>query len=149
MYSREVISLFPSLFETIVLPLKANDVEERIESGIQRQVFYGRLDGSRFQLTAKVVRPTVFQPVLCGTIESTSRGSIIWLHYRLLRSTRLYLSFCSALLLPAVGVIAWNKQHPWYAATGLAVVLMVWWIAKTNLKLQSALARQVLLDQLT
>lgn len=73
----------------------------------------------------------------------------MFLRYQLLRSTRFYLTFWCGILLLVSALVGWNKQNLLYSAISLFMVIAVWWIAKSNLTLQSALARKVLLDLLS
>jgi hypothetical protein len=145
----EVIPFFPTLSETIVLSITAEEVVERIGTGIEAQQLFGSAQRDEFQLTAKTLRPTQFQPLMKGAIEESSRGCIILLTYHLLLSTRLYLSFWGVIVMLASIAIGWNTRSLIYTGVGPVLILIIGLIVRSNLKLQSEMARQVLLDQLS
>lgn len=144
-----MIDFAPSLTETIVLALPAKSVEQRIEKGISDRVFEGVLTGQKFSISARIFRPTQFQPVMKGAIEGTSKGSIIFLQYQLMPSTRLYLFFYSFIFIVAATAASIAERNILYGAGGIAMILVVRWIALSNLKLQRDPARKVLLQQLS
>ncbi len=144
-----MIDFVPSLTETVVLPHSAPEVVRRLEKGMSEQLLEGILDNQKFRITAKVFRPTQFQPVINGTIEGTSRGSIIFLRYQLLPSTRLYLLFYSFIFITAATATSMAERNVLYTAGGILMTMVIRWIALSNLKLQREPARKILLQQLS
>lgn len=144
-----MIDLLPTLSETIVLSLRADEVVQKLRRGIEEGLFFGEVDNIHFRITAKIIRPTQFQPILKGVIESSSRGSIIMLKYSMLAATRIFLFCWTAIIVLTTAVATWKMGQVWYLGIGAFVLIVIWWIAKTNLRLQSVPARQALLNQLS
>jgi hypothetical protein len=133
----------------MVLTLTAEEVMERLNRGVNEKNFQGTVTAHSFQLNVRVIRPTQFQPVIKGRLEATSRGSILFLQYRLLPSTQVYLVFWSIVMLAAACFAAYAKSNVLWTGVGLGMVWVVRWIALSNLKLQVAPARTRLLEQLS
>ncbi len=141
--------LLPTLSETVVLSLSAEDVVSRLQLGVEQQIFYGVISKTHFSIHVRVIRPTQFQPVVKGDIETTSRGSILFLKYHLLPSTRLFLVLCALALLAAAGVLVYVHQNYLLACIGILLVVALRWVALSNLELQAAAARKTLMEKLS
>ncbi|MFZ5971154.1 MAG: hypothetical protein ACOYXA_06145 [Bacteroidota bacterium] len=144
-----MIGLLPSISETVVLALSAEEVVARLHLGVEQQIFRGAISNTHFSLHVRVIRPTQFQPVVHGLIEPTSRGSILFIEYQLLPSTRLYLIFCALALLVAAGFIAYFDRNLLLAGSVLLLLIVLRWVAWSNLKLQAAAARKTFMAQLS
>lgn len=144
-----MIGLLPSISETVVLSLSAEEVVARLHLGVEQQIFQGAISNTHFSLHVRVIRPTQFQPVVKGMLEATSRGSILFIEYHLLPSTRLYLIFCALALLVAAGFIAYFDRNLLLAGSALLLLVVLRWVAWSNLKLQAAAARKTFMAQLS
>lgn len=104
-------SLFPFIQETVVSSYNAEEVYRRLWSVTEPDVdeewepdvdeedllFNGRVDKDRFRLSRKVKRANNFLPLMRGSIEATSMGSIVFIRYRLFIWTLSFLIFWSVL----------------------------------------------------
>ena len=144
-----MIGLLPSISETMVLTLAAEEVAQRLKNGVSDQIFQGAVADTKFRINVRVIRPTQFQPVIKGRVEATSRGSILFLQYSLLPSTQVYLIFWSAVMLTASGFAAYAEGNVLWVGVGVAMAWVIRSIAYSNLKLQVAPARSRLLEQLS
>lgn len=103
--------LFPFVQETIVSSYSAKEVYRRLwvvtlpgrdaewEPDVDEKdlLFNGRVQKSHFRISLKVKRANNFLPLLRGSIEDTSRGSIVFIRYRLFIWTLSFLIFWSVL----------------------------------------------------
>ena len=70
----------------------------------QYKPLMGWVKNDQFQVALRPRRPNGFSPIATGKIESTSNGSLVFLNYQLMPSTRFYLAFWSSIAL-LTGVI--------------------------------------------
>ena len=141
--------IFPAITETLVLPLDAGEVERRIGEGIKNEKFNGGVYPGSFSLSARLVRPPQFQPIVRGRIESSSRGTLVFLRYELLPATRMLLIFVSVLLLAgAVGAI-FAGADPLYTLFAIAMIIVFRAVALTNIRLHRDPVRRNLLEILS
>jgi hypothetical protein len=141
--------IFPSITETLVLPIDAFDVEQRISDGIENKKFIGVIKRGRFSLSAHLIRPPQFQPMVRGRIESSSRGSLVFLRYELMPATKILLGFVSILLLGFTIGAAIERSAPFYPLSAIAMVFIFRAVAFTNIKIHRTPVRQNLLDILS
>lgn len=141
--------IFPSITETLVLPLDAHEVEQRIGEGIESKRFIGVIGNRRFSLSAFLARPPQFQPMVKGRIESSSRGSLVFLKYELMPATKILLGFVSILLLGFTVGAAIEESSPFYPLAAVFMVFIFRAVAFTNIKLHRTPVRQNLLDILS
>jgi len=106
-----VLSLFPYSRETIVSSYNARELSQRLWKVTQptregewmpdveddELLFNGRVKGNEFKLSRKVKRANNFLPLMSGTIESSSMGSIVFIQYKLFIWTLSFLIFWSVL----------------------------------------------------
>ncbi len=104
-------SLFPFVQETIVLSYWSEEVYRRLWNVTEPDVgeewepdvddedllFNGRVEKDRFRLSRKVKRANNFLPLMRGSIEATSMGSIVFIRYRMFIWTLSFLIFWSVL----------------------------------------------------
>jgi hypothetical protein len=146
-----VIGLFPNQRETIVVPHLKEELSLRIDEeiraalrpGVQKNLT-GWISGSAFQLTVRLRRQQLFMPVINGTIESTSKGSIVFLHYTLFPATRFLLLFWT-IVLPTVGFFI-SRQYNNYAllAGATGILLLFHGIAWANFRLHLKNTRELM-----
>ncbi|WKN33026.1 hypothetical protein PZB74_06670 [Porifericola rhodea] len=106
-----MLSLFPYSRETIVSSYNARELSQRLWKVTQptregewmpdveddELLFNGRVKGNEFKLSRKVKRANNFLPLMSGTIESSSMGSIVFIQYKLFIWTLSFLIFWSVL----------------------------------------------------
>lgn len=141
--------IFPAVTETLVLPLDAADVAQRIGEGITKQKFNGVVNGAGFSLSACLIRPPQFSPIVLGRIESSSRGTVILVRYELMPATKALLVFVSVILvLIAIGA-ALAGARLYYSFFAVASIFVFRSVALTNIRLHRDPVRQNLLDILS
>jgi hypothetical protein len=94
-----VINLLPHTTETLIVVHDWDVVIERLSDVTVSQVterisaktLAGWVKDDRFQLMIRQRRPNSFMPVVEGRIDPISNGCLIFLHYRLMPMTRMYL----------------------------------------------------------
>jgi hypothetical protein len=147
LYSREVI--FPQVTETFVLPLSAEEVEQRISDAIKTNKINGAISGGNFSMSANLVRPPQFSPVARGRIESSSRGSLIFLRYELFPATKMLLTFISLALLLTSIAVAIEEKAPVYPIYAIFLAWVFRTVALTNIRIHRTPVRQDLLEILS
>ena len=152
-----MISLLPSRDETLVLPLSADEVFTRFSRVARNDLtdaqdksilFSGWVKQDGFRISLKVSRPNNFLTLVKGRIEPTSSGCLIFIHYQLFPTTKLFVNFW--LLLTCLFSIAVGFQYSsfWYALGGLAIAICIYLITWSNFNLQLNIARAELLKVL-
>jgi hypothetical protein len=99
---------------------------------------------NRFQLTIRLRRQQMFMPVIDGSVEATSKGSLIFLAYSLFPATRLLLTFWT-LILPLVGIFTSHQyKNYWILAGCLGFATVIHLIAWANFRLHIKRTREML-----
>jgi hypothetical protein len=142
-------TVFPSVTETFVMAMTADEVERRISEGIKANKLIGSVHRGSFSLSANIVRPPQFSPIARGRIESSSRGSLIFLKYELFPATKMLLAFISIGLLIATVVAAIEESAPLYPISALVLVWVFRTVALTNIRIHRTPVRQDLLEVLS
>jgi len=137
--------IFPAITETLVLPLDGDEVERRIGKGIEDKEFNGAVYTRSFSLSAHLIRPPQFQPIVRGRIETSSRGSMVFLRYELLPATKLLLIFVSVLALIVAIVLAISEARVYYSFIAVAMAVVFRFVALTNIRLHRDPVRENLL----
>lgn len=151
-----MISLLPSYHETLVLPISVKEVVMRLTITTSDQVeqerkinFNGWIKGNRFRISMRQRRPSNYIPVVSGDIEHTSRGSIVFLNYRLLPAVRLFLTFWTLLIFPGAVFIGFQYSSIAYTLSGVAILILIHLIVWSNFKLQLKPTRELILEILS
>jgi hypothetical protein len=156
LHRSEVIYLFPLQRETIVVPHHkveivqrvVDEIEAPLRKGVQRNLT-GWVENSDFQLTVRLRRQHLFMPLINGRIESTSKGSIVFLRYTLFPATRFLLLFWT-IILPAVGFFASRNYGSYTPLAGTMAVLIIFHaVAWANFKLHLKNTRQLMTELLS
>lgn len=141
--------IFPAITETLVLPLDASEVEQRISKGIEEKKFNGVVSRGSFSLSAHLIRPPQFSPVTRGRIENSSRGSMIFLKYELQPATKVLLVFVFLIFIVLAAVSVAMKAELYYTMIALGMVLVLRSVALINIRLHRDPVRQHLLNILS
>lgn len=105
--------LLPLKRETIVLPFSADEVERMLwlnvfpikpgedmpDKSDEVFVLNGWVKRRKFKISRRLKSPENFLPLITGSIEETSRGSLLFVHYSLFFSSVFFLFFWSAVTL--------------------------------------------------
>ncbi len=139
-----MITLLPQTTETFVVAHHAEEVARRLSQITSArlanvkgspQVLAGWVHDDKFQLVVRNRRLNSFMPVAEGTIESTSSGCIIFLRYRLMPMTRIYLVLWSAIALISGLILGFYYKDVFLALTAVGILILIHSIAWANFRL--------------
>ena len=142
--------IFPYYFETLVLPLSSEKVVQvllkntsppKVESE-SKSLFLGHVDSHTFRISEKINRPDNFVPLIKGTIENTSKGSIIFTSYNLMFSTALFVAFWSIVTLVLALILILKFNESLYSAISLGAFFLNYVITSINFHRRVKDARQ-------
>lgn len=146
-----LLSIFPSYNETIVTPLKDEEVAKRFTqatnnrlSGNREHLFSGWVKENRFLISLKVTRPNSYLPRVSGQIESTSSGSILFLRSQLFPTTKMFMVCWFLFILLAGLVIGFQSKNWLYLLGGFALIGFVYSIVWSNFTIQYGLTRKAI-----
>ena len=94
--AKDEFLIFPFSKEYALRQLSSQLAQSRAD---KYKTFVGLVEGDRFRICKRLTRPDNFTPIMNGIIETSSKGIIILIKYRLLFSTKIFLIFWSLLLL--------------------------------------------------
>lgn len=106
-----------------------------IEPGSQPGLLTGWVKDDRFQLIIRQRRINSFVPVAEGTIAPTSNGCVIFLRYRLMPFTRLYLLLWSVIALVSGGFLAIYSSNILVGFGTLAIIGVIHAVAWANFRI--------------
>jgi hypothetical protein len=147
-----VISIYPNESETLVAALNRDEIFLRLTKGISTdevergipKTLQGWVKDDRFEMTVRLRRQQLFFPLIRGRVESTSKGSLIFITYSLFPGTKLLLSFWTIILpLIALGITTQYKNYLIPVIFGLFVVV-IHIVARANFRLHLATTRAML-----
>lgn len=99
------------------------------------QILAGWVKDEKFQLIVRNRRLNSFMPVAEGTIEGTSSGCIIFLRYRLMPMTRIYLILWSAIALLSGVILGFYYKDVYLVLTAVGILIVIHLIAWANFRL--------------
>ena len=138
------MTLLPEESETLVVAhhwdevlLRINHIisPQVISPGNQPQLLTGWVKDDRFQLIIRQRRTNSFVPVVEGTIAPTSNGCVIFLRYRLMPFTRLYLLLWTVIALVSGGFIAIYSTNILIGLGTLAIIAVIHAVAWANFRI--------------
>jgi hypothetical protein len=136
-----VITLLPQATETFVVAHRADVVVHRLseitspkltDSNRPPRILAGWVKDDKFQLIIRNRRLNSFMPVAEGTIEGTSSGCIVFLRYRLMPMTRLYLVLWSLIALVSGISLGLFYQNIFLGIAALGIIILIHGIAWAN-----------------
>jgi hypothetical protein len=121
------------------------DYEERLQKGFK---FNGKLGKDAFRLSLVVDKPDSFLPLILGKIESTPKGCILFLQYRLFPSSAFFLGFWTVVTLALSMFFGFVSQKPIYALLCLLACVgnyyFAWNYFKRKISLSKGIFHQIL-----
>jgi hypothetical protein len=107
------MNLLPYKNSILILPFRADEVEYKLRQQVKPVandpslalplttdfLFNGWIGDYKFRVSKRITHADNFLPLIVGKIEATSKGSILFITYRMFPSTLFYLSFVSLMLL--------------------------------------------------
>ncbi len=146
-----MISLYPRETETLVLPFSPPEVAQRIEAVLDQpfvddgshKVVEGSVNHEKFNLNIRTRRHEFFMSLIRGTMEPTSKGTLVFITYTLFPGTRALLTFWT-LFLPIL-TIPWylESRNAWVFAGLLGVTVLMHVVAWANFRLHQKTARKI------
>lgn len=142
--------LLPIKRETLVLPYEQEEVFRKLWK-VSRPVrakdplpdvpeasflFNGWVKKNQFKISRKIARPDNFLPVIAGTIEGTSKGSIVFLRYRMFFATIVFLIFWSFVTTLIALYFYFFEKIYLYATISFLLGILNYVIAVLNFKKQ-------------
>jgi hypothetical protein len=114
-----MMNLRPYYSETIVLAFTTDEVEFLFRDATEasrepkveekkskrEKLFNGIVKNQHLSISRKIDSPENFLPIIKGSIEATTQGSILFLEYRLFFSTLLFLSFWTFICLVSGSIL--------------------------------------------
>jgi hypothetical protein len=147
-----VINLLPAYRETIVLPIAAPVVFERLALSTSNKVpesneiiFHGWVKPDRFRLSLRQRRPSNYAPIISGQIETTSNGCILFIDYKLMPSMRVFIMFWTLLIILGSLFSGFQFKNVAYTMSGLAIIAFIYGIVWSNFNLQRKPSHEALL----
>lgn len=124
--------------------MDSSEVANRIMKGIDAGALNGNVSGNTFTVGPRLVRPHPFTPVAKGTIERSSRGSVVFIRYELLRSMKATVLFWCSVVIGGSVAAALQSHSWWLVAVGVAMAAVARWIAVSNQRLHVDTVRKSL-----
>lgn len=154
------MTLIPHKNETLVLPITCLQVISRLslltqpasltelETRDEDIRFNGFIGKDSFRLSMKVNYPQNYLPMMKGRIETSSRGCIIFLKYRLFFSSLMFFSFWTIMtLLIGLFFILINQEYL-YATIALASGAINYLVTVLNFNKQVKASKQAICEAL-
>ncbi|MCH6199035.1 hypothetical protein MMU07_05580 [Aquiflexum sp. LQ15W] len=116
------------------------DYEERLQKGCK---FNGKLGKDAFRLSLVVDKPDSFLPLILGKIESTPKGCILFLQYRLFPSSAFFLGFWTVVTLALAMFFGFVSQKPIYALLCLLACVGNYYFAWNYFKRKISLSKEI------
>jgi hypothetical protein len=152
-----VINLLPSHDETLVLPVSAIEVFNRLSRVIGNDVsatqdrsilFSGWIKQDRFRISQKINRPNNYIALIRGKIEPTSSGCLVFIDYQLFSTTRLFLIFWLLFTCLFTAALSYIYSRIGYVIAGVSTAACMYWITRSNFRMQLKIVRTILLKVL-
>ncbi len=130
------MNLLPYQNAILVLPFPADAIEFKLRQKIKplpdeflppvltdkEYLFNGTIADYKFRISKKISHADNFLPLIVGKIESSSKGSILFITYRMFPSTLVFMGFfCLMLLLAALFFLLVEKN--WTTSVFLFFIL--------------------------
>lgn len=139
-----MINLLPQASETLVVVHDWDVVLQRLSDITTSQLGDGRhspkvlagwIKEDRFQLIIRQRRLNSFMPMVEGKIDPTSTGCLIFLQYKLMPMTRMYLVLWSAIALLSGAFLAVYYKNFLISIGAVGVIALIYAIAWANFKI--------------
>ncbi len=153
------MKIIPRQTETVISPLQPSEINRRLDGLTvspslrsnrpeEDAMFQGRIHNRTFVLSRKIRHPNNFIPLVNGRIESTSKGSIIFIKYSLFRSSLMFLSFSIGIAFLIGLIFIFTGLPELYSITAFALGLANYLVTLLNFNRQVRLTHEALLEAL-
>lgn len=135
-----MIKILPEVSETLVVThewdvvlQRLNEATTQVEGlGNSSGILGGWIKDDRFQLMVRQRRPNSFMPLVDGRIDPTSNGCLIFLRYRLIPSTRMYLVAWTLITLVTGIFLGIHHNNIMLGVTSIVIIALIYGIAWAN-----------------
>lgn len=144
---------FPAKDEFLIFPISREHALRRLineltlPAGAEKK-FIGWVEGDQFNISKKLDRPDNFVPVIKGSIDSSSKGIIIILKYRLMFSTKMFLLMWTVILLFLSLFFTLKYNAYLYGTLALGVGVLNYLIVYFNFRKQVRISHDLLINVL-
>jgi hypothetical protein len=112
-------------------------------------ILAGWILNDRFQLMVSQRRPNSFMPVVDGKIDPTSNGCLIFLRYRLIPSTRIFLVAWTFIALVSGVILSVHHNSILFGLGSILVMAIIHGIAWGNFLIHRKTLHDIILTVLT
>lgn len=139
-----MITLLPQASETLIVAHEWDVVLQRLTEvtsppvlrrGDAPGVLAGWLKDDRFQLAIRQRRPNSFMPIVDGKIDPTSSGCLIFLDYKLMPITRMYLLLWTGIALISGIFLSIHYKNIMVGLISLGIIALIHGIAWANFRI--------------
>jgi hypothetical protein len=152
------MNLLPYKNSILILPYRADEVEYKLRQKVKplsndflltpppatNFMFNGWIGEYKFRISKRITHADNFLPLIVGKIEATSKGSILFITYRMFPSTLFYLSFfCLMILLSSLFFLLVEKS--WITSASLFLLLLaIYLISVLDFNQKVGISRELL-----
>lgn len=143
---------YPERNEILVLPFTEKYAQDKVLSelaippGSEKKSFSGWIEGNTFELTRHLNRPDNYSPIIKGVIDASSKGIIIFLNYKLMFSTRLFLTLWTVILIFFMFFFYFKYDAHLYGAISLLMAIINYLVVYLNFKKQVAVCHDLFVN---
>lgn len=152
------MNFLPIHNETLVSPLSSHALIKRLSMSTApvlkqaiskgESTFQGVLEDDKFRISQQLRQPNNYVPLIEGEIETTRRGCLVFVTYKLFFSSFLFLAFWSVTCLGLCIFLTLGVQNYLYAALAIGLGILNYVITMLNFRKQVAISHALLLDTL-
>jgi hypothetical protein len=148
-----VIAFLPEVSETLVVAHHSDEVLQRImevtstramEIGEPSKILAGWVKEDRFQLIIRQRRPNSFMPMVEGRVDRTSTGCIVFLQYKLMAITRMYLLLWTVIAFISGTFLAIYYQQVLLGLGCVGIIVLIYAVAWANFKIHHQPLRAII-----
>ena len=148
-----MIAFLPEVSETLVVAHRSNVVLQRLvevtstramEIGTPSKILAGWVKEDRFQLIIRQRRPNSFMPMVEGRVDRTSTGCIIFLQYKLMAITRMYLLLWTVIAFISGMFLTVYYQQVLLGLGCVGIIVLIYAIAWANFRIHRRPLREII-----
>jgi hypothetical protein len=151
------VTFLPEASETLVVAHDWSIVLQRLNEVTSQQprqsargvhILAGWVKDDKFQLIIRQRRPNSFMPVVEGRIDPTQTGCLVFLRYRLMPFTRLYLILWTIIALISGILLAVYYYNLLLAAAAIIIISVIHLVAWANFRIHQRPLRDIIFNVL-
>ena len=143
---------YPERNEILVLPFTEKYAQDKVLSelaippGSEKKSFSGWIEGNTFELIRHLHRPDNYSPIIKGMIDASSKGIIIFLSYKLMFSTRLFLTLWTVILIFFTFFFYIKYDAHLYGAVSLLMAIINYLVVYLNFRKQVSVCHDLFVN---